>query len=66
MILMASSRGKHSPHLIKICVCLYTPVSPSVPEMEGTYSTGGILFARVYLWRSLCTLYLLARQVELP
>ena len=25
-------------------VCLYTPVSPSVPEMEGTYSTGGLLF----------------------
>ena len=25
-------------------VCLYTPVSPSVPEMEGIYATGGILF----------------------
>ena len=25
-------------------VCLYTPVSPSVPEMDGIYATGGILF----------------------
>ena len=25
-------------------VCLYTPVSPSVPEMEDIYATGGILF----------------------
>ena len=25
-------------------VCLYTPVSPSVAEMEGIYATGGILF----------------------
>ena len=29
--------------------CLYTPVSPSVPEMEGIYVTGGILFFRMYL-----------------
>ena len=25
-------------------VCLYTPVSPSVPKMEGVYATGGILY----------------------
>ena len=25
-------------------VCLYTPVSQSVPKMEGIYATGGILF----------------------
>ena len=25
-------------------VCLYTHVSPIVPEMEGIYATGGILF----------------------
>ena len=25
-------------------VCLYTPVLLSVPEMEGIYATGGILF----------------------
>ena len=25
-------------------VYLYTPVSPSVPEIEGMYATGGILF----------------------
>ena len=25
-------------------VCLYTPVSPSVPEMEGIYDTADILF----------------------
>ena len=24
--------------------CLYTPVSPSVPEMEGVYATGGASF----------------------
>ena len=30
-------------------VCLYTPVSPSVPEMEGIYVTGGILFEDVPL-----------------
>ena len=27
-----------------VWLCLYTPVSPSVPEMEGIYATGGILF----------------------
>ena len=47
-------------------VCLYTPVLPSVLEMEATYATGGILFLRMYLRWSLYTLYLLARQVELP
>ena len=48
-------------------ICLYKPVSPSVPEMEGVYvPLGGILFLRMYLWWSLCTLYLLACQVELP
>ena len=25
-------------------VCLCAPVSPNVPEMEGIYATGGILF----------------------
>ena len=25
-------------------VCLYTPLSPSVPEMEGIYMTLGALF----------------------
>ena len=44
---------------------LYTPVSPSIPEMGGTYATGGILFLRMQLWWSLYTLYLLARQAEL-
>ena len=36
-------------------------------EMEGIGATGGILFFfwRMYLWCSLYTLYLLARQVEL-
>ena len=29
-------------------VCLYTPVSPSVPKMEGINATGGILFLRMY------------------
>ena len=48
-------------------VCLYTPLSPDMPEMEGVYvPLGGILFLRMYLWWSLCTLYLLVRQVELP
>ena len=50
-------------------VCLYTPVSQSVPEMEGIYATGGIfclLLSRMYFWWSLCSLYLLACQVELP
>ena len=28
---------------IGFVVCLYTPLSPSVPEMEGVYATGGIL-----------------------
>ena len=44
-------------------VCLYIPMSPSVPEMEGIYATGGILFLTMYLWWSLCTF---ALQVELP
>ena len=35
-------------------------MSPSVPEMEGIYATGGTLFLRIYLWWSLCTLHLLA------
>ena len=30
-------------------VCLYTAVSLSVPEMEGIYATGGILFEDVPL-----------------
>ena len=30
-------------------VCLYTPVPPSVPEMEGIYVTGVILFEDVPL-----------------
>ena len=30
-------------------VCLYTPLSPSVPEMEGIYDTGGTLFCFVFL-----------------
>ena len=29
---------------IRSVVCLYTPVSPSVPEMEGNIPLGGILF----------------------
>ena len=29
-------------------LCLYTPVSPSVPEMEGIYATGGRPFLRMY------------------
>ena len=49
-------------------VCLYTPVSPSVPQMEGIHATGGFFcfVLRMYLWCSSYTLYLLARQVELP
>ena len=47
-------------------MCPYTPVSPSVPEMEGIYAAGGVFFLRMYLWWSLYTLYLLACQVELP
>ena len=27
-----------------VVLCLYTPVSPSVPEMEGIYASGGIFF----------------------
>ena len=47
--------------LIKIgsVVCLYTPVSPSVPEMEGIYATRGFfssfffcLFLREPVWPS--------------
>ena len=30
-------------------VCLHTPVSPSVPEMESIYATGVILFENVPL-----------------
>ena len=33
-------------------VFLYTPVSPSVSQMEGIYATGGILFLTMYLWWS--------------
>ena len=33
-------------------VCLYTPLSPSVPEMEGTYATGGILLFFSFLSES--------------
>ena len=29
-------------------VCLYTAVSPNVPEMEGIYATGGILFSFLF------------------
>ena len=29
-------------------LCLYTPVSPSMPEMEGIYATGGRPFLRMY------------------
>ena len=45
-------------------------MSPSVPEMEGIYAAGGGggggrgAFLRIYLWWSLCALYLLARQVR--
>ena len=47
-------------------ICLNTPVSPSVPEMKwNLYATGGNPFLRMYLWLSLCTLYLLPCQVEL-
>ena len=41
------SRSKDSVRFrIKIgsVVCLYTPVLPSVPEMEGINAAGGILF----------------------
>ena len=40
--------------LIKIgfVVCLYTPASPSVLEMEGTYATGGILLSCEPMWPS--------------
>ena len=30
-------------------VCLYTPVSPSVPEMEGIYGIGGYTFSVLFL-----------------
>ena len=46
---------------LKSCsaVCLYTPVSPSVPEMEGKYATEDVpLLELLYL--------ILARQVDLP
>ena len=39
--------------------CLCTPVSPSMPEMEDIYATGGHYFKV-----SLFTLYLLACQVR--
>ena len=44
-------------------------MSPSVPEMEGIYATRRnpfffLFFLRMYLWWSLCTLYLLACQVK--
>ena len=45
-------------------LCLYIPVLLSVPEMEGIYATGGHPFLRLYLWWSLCTLYLRTNQVR--
>ena len=55
---------------IGLVVCLYTPVSPSVLELEGRlYNTRSILFflfLRMNLWGSLHTLCLLACQMELP
>ena len=32
--------------------CLYTPVSPSAPEMEGVHATGGHPSLRMYVWWS--------------
>ena len=50
---------------IKIGSVLYlcTPVSASVPEMTGIYATGGHPFLRMYLWWSLCSLYLHSCEV---
>ena len=45
-------------------LCLCTPVSPSVSEMQGIHATGGQPFLRMYLWWSLCTLYLYACRVR--
>ena len=33
-------------------VCLHTPVSLKVPEMEGIYATGDILFLNELMWPS--------------
>ena len=54
------------PPRIKIgsLVCLYTPVSPSVPEMKGMPL--GASFFEDAAWWSLYILYLLECQVELP
>ena len=49
-------------------LCLYTPVSRSVPEMEGMIIVchgRASSFMKLYLWRSLCALHLLACQVRL-
>ena len=46
-------------------VCLHTPVLPSVPEMEGIYATGGILFEDAPLVK-IFTLCLPACWMELP
>ena len=45
-------------------MCLYTSVSPRVPEMEGVYPAGVIHFGDVPLVE-LCPLHDLACQVEL-
>ena len=52
--------------LLKIgsVLCLCTPVLLSVPDMLGTYTTWGHLFSRMYLWWTLCTLYLHICQVS--
>ena len=46
-------------------LCLYTPVSRSVPEMQGIHATGGHPFLRMYLWWSLWTLYLHREKASL-